>query len=371
MARLGVKGAVVGGEYLPGDIDVANGIIQQVGLPPGASGMAIPGFVDLQVNGFGGVDFANASPERWDEANRALLRTGVTQYVANLISSDIHRMRDVLHTARGIVSTQASDGAQLLGMHLEGPFLSTPKAGIHPIQNLMAPSLTDFLNWLEEGPVVMTTVAPEVSGATEFIREAVKRGIIVSLGHSHASAEEALAGFDAGASTVTHIFNAMSGVSARDPGLAGAALLRPDVMVQLIVDFVHVDKVLVSLLSHWAGKRLVLVTDCLPVAGTDDTELVFGGKEIRLENDRAVDREGVLAGSVLTMPQALRNAVSAGMADIDAVNAATLNPRKVLQNATGALRPGEVADVVILSDDLDVREVHFGHHIYEPEKTLQ
>ena len=371
MARLGVKGAVVNGEYLAGDIEVSDGVVQQVGLPPGSFGTAIPGFVDLQVNGFAGVDFAHASSEQWLEANRALVRTGVTHYVANLISTDPDHMHQVLQAADGIVTQHESEGAQLLGMHLEGPFLSRPKAGIHPTQQLKSPSVADFVSWIDSGPVVMTTVAPEIEGATEFIQEAVKRGVVVSLGHSESSAKGALAGFSAGATTVTHIFNAMSGVSARNPGLAGAALLRPDVTVQLIVDFVHVDEVLVSLVIQWAGQRLALVTDCLPLAGTDHTSLTFAGKEIRLENGRAVDPSGVLAGSVLTMPQALRNAVSAGMSEIDAINAATLNPRTVLGKSPRALSPGAIADVVILTDELEVHRVQREHEIYEPEKTLQ
>ena len=358
MSQLGVSGAVVGGAYVPGDVSVADGVIDQVGLPPGRGGLAIPGFVDLQVNGFAGVDFLSADLDQWQEANRHLARTGVTEYVANMISAHPDQTSRALAVANRVSGQSQAGGARLLGVHVEGPFLAPPKAGIHPTSHLAQPDKAQLVQWIELGPVVMVTLAPELPGAKDLIASLGGEGIVVSLGHSEATYEEALAGFDAGATTVTHLFNAMSGISAREPGLAGAALSRPDVWLQLIIDLMHVDPALVKLVVSHAPERIVAVTDCLSVTGTKLTHLRFGDSDIDVVDGRAVNADGVLAGSVLQMDQALRHAVSCGMSTIDAVNATSRNPLAVLNRPTESLlAPGSVADVVVVSDSLDVETV--------------
>jgi N-acetylglucosamine-6-phosphate deacetylase len=365
MARLGVRGAIVDGAYVAGDVDVADGVITSVGLPPGSHGIAIPGFVDLQVNGFAGIDFAHATEEQWREANRELARTGVTHYVANLISTDIPTTERVLATARGVRSSHSDQEAHLVGVNLEGPFLSDVKAGIHPKDKLQQPVADMFQRWVDTKSVAMTTIAPELPGALELIRQAVAAGVCVSLGHSNADVGEAQKGFDAGATTVTHLFNGMSGISARTPGLAGVALARPDIWLQIIADGIHVDPVLLRLVMNCAPHRIVLVSDCLPIAGTSDESFLLDGKEIRLSNGRAVDDVGVLAGSVLTMQQALENMIELGMDAIQAINAATVNPRRALGLGDSTLSPGAPSDLVVLSDEHEVTLVHVGSQRWE------
>ena len=358
MPLLGVSGAVIGGAYVPGDVSIDDGVIDRVGLPPGRGGLATPGFVDLQVNGFAGVDFLSANRDQWQEAERHLARTGVTEYVANMISSAPDQTSRALAQARGVWGESQAGGARLAGVHVEGPFLAPPRAGIHPSAHLAQPDKAQLVQWVESGPIVMMTLAPELPGATDLIAALRGEGIVVSLGHSEATYEEAMEGFDAGATTITHLFNAMSGISAREPGLAGAALSRPDVWLQLIIDLMHVDPVLVKLVASHAPERIVAVTDCLSVTGTDLTHLRFADSDIEVVDGRAVNAEGVLAGSVLQMDQALRHAVSCGMSTVDAVNATTRNPLAVLNRPTQSLlAPGSVADVVVLSDSLDVQTV--------------
>ena len=358
MARLGVKGAIIGGEYIAGDLSIVDGLIDQVGLPAGDSGMAVPGFVDVQVNGFGGIDLSSASTDEWLHANRLLANTGVTSYLANIISNDATAIDRILLVAEDVRRHDYAAASHLLGLHLEGPFLAPVKAGIHSREFLTDPTPDLFAKWCELGPVVMTTIAPELPGALQLIREAATSGVVVSLGHSNCTAEEAQLGFEAGAATVTHIFNAMAAVSARAPGLAGMALSREEVWLQLILDFVHVDQTLAKVLISLAPQRLILVTDCLPATGTLGTSFALGGTGLQWLDGKAVNSEGTLAGSVLTMDQALRNAVSLGMSEIDAVNATSLNPMRLLDPLSqGPLNPGMPADVIVLNDNLEIDDV--------------
>lgn len=371
MSRLGVAGAIIGGHYVPGDISVAGGVVDQVGLPPGDRGLAIPGFVDVQVNGFGGVDLTTATQEQWHEANRLLATTGVTNYLANLISNDAATIDNAVATAQKVHEGATSEGAELIGVHLEGPFLSPQKAGIHATEFLKDPTVTLLETWSNSGPVVMTTLAPELPGALPLIESLVASGVVVSLGHSNSTADQAHAGFDAGATSVTHLFNAMSGITARAPGLAGIALSREDVWLQLILDFLHVDRTLADLVLRFAPHRIVLVTDCLPITATSGTHFTLGGTEIELREGRAVNSDGVLAGSVLTMDQALRNALACGMTDIDAVNATSLNPRRLLNpQSESPLTPGTTADIVIMTDSWEIDAVfHRGTNVTMQEVT--
>lgn len=348
----------MGGVYVPGDISLRDGFVDSVGLPPGASGLAIPGFVDLQVNGFAGVDFTTASVEQWKGANQQLAATGVTSYLANLVTNDQEAISEALAVAREVHDNPDPRGATLVGAHLEGPFLSSEKAGIHPKTYLKAPGADLVEHWLATGPVAMMTIAPELDGALSLIDTLVQHGVVASLGHSNSTSGEALAGFEAGATTVTHIFNAMSGITARAPGLAGAALSREDIWLQLILDFLHVDQLLAEILLKVAPHRIVLVTDCLSVTGTEGTHFTLGGTELQLIEGKAINSAGVLAGSVLTMDQALRNAVACGMSDVDAVNATSLNPLRVLNPSCDApLIPGAPADVLVVSDSWDIERV--------------
>jgi N-acetylglucosamine-6-phosphate deacetylase len=210
------------------------------------------------------------------------------------------------------------------------------------------------------GPVVGITLAPELPGALELIGELARRGVLVALGHSDATAAEAHAGFDAGARTVTHVFNAMSTPTSRAPGLAGVALVRPDVLVQLICDGEHLAPETAALVLATAPGRFVLVTDALSAAGAPDGDYCLGHDvEVLLRDGRARNRDGGLAGSVLSLSGALRGAVEAGASVEDAVAAATTRPARLLRrDDLGRLRPGDPADLVVLDDALEVRTTY-------------
>jgi N-acetylglucosamine-6-phosphate deacetylase len=355
MRRLGVAAAVVDGVLVPGDIGVLDGAVAAVGLPGAGSGLAVPGLVDLQVNGYAGVDFLSAPADGWHQAGRALARGGVTAYVANLITCAAPVLRTALETAGEVARSTPPGTARLLGAHLEGPYLSPQRAGAHPVEHLRPPSVHEVTGWLDSGPVVGLTLAPELAGALEVVAFLRARGVLVALGHSEATAAEAQAGFDAGAATVTHVFNAMSTPTARDPGLAGVALSRPDVAVQLICDGVHLAAETASLVLAAARSRFVLVTDALSAAAAGDGPHPMGGAEVTVSGGRATRPDGTLAGSVASLAGCLSRAVQLGASVEDAVAAATTRPAALVGLDLGRLRPGDPADLVVLDDALTVR----------------
>jgi N-acetylglucosamine-6-phosphate deacetylase len=340
--RLGVEAAVVAGELVPGDIEIRDRRIEDVGLARGGTGIAAPGFVDLQVNGYGGIDLLT-EPERWPEVDAMLAEIGVTTWQPTLISAPPEE------TLRAL-------GAIELGVHLEGPFLALP--GAHPPQCLREPDLELLGSFFAAGRVSSVTLAPELPGALELIEELRRRGTVVSLGHSGADAGAAHAAFDRGAQTVTHLFNVMRRFAHRDPGLAGAALARDDVIVQLICDGVHLADETVLLSWRAARGRLALASDAIAAAGLGDGRFQLGGTEIEVEGGVSRTREGTLAGGTGTVPEAVRRLVRLGVPLAEAVDAGTRVPARLLgRTDVGGLEPGARADVVVLDDDLRISRV--------------
>ena len=355
--RLGVEAAVVGGELVPGDAEVVDGTIAGYGLSaPNGRGIAVPGFLDLQVNGFAGVDLMGADSEGYRRAGEALLETGVTAYLPAFISAP----EEELLLALGSVPI-APDGPRILGVHLEGPFLAPTRLGIHPASSRRDPDLALLERLLDAGPVRLLTLAPELPGADALIDVLLLRGIAVSCGHTDATAEEATAAFDRGARAVTHLFNAMRPFRHRDPGLAGAALARDDVVVQIILDGVHLAEETARVVWQAAASRVALVTDAMAGAGSVDGAYVIGGVEVELRDGVARGPGGVLAGSTLTMVEAVRNLHALDVPLPEAVSAASAVPAGVLSLPTlGRLGPGSPADVVVLDDNLEIDRVFVG-----------
>ena len=357
MTRLGVAMALVDGELVPGDVGVADDRVVEVGLPAAAGGLAVPGFVDLQVNGYAGADFLTSGEDGWVHAARALARAGVTAFVANLITSPEPMTTAALAVASRLVGGgMPDDAARLVGVQLEGPFLSPARAGTHPVEHLRPPSVRLVERWLDAGPVVGMTVAPELPGALDVIALLARRGALASLGHSDATAEQANAAFDAGARTVTHVFNAMSAPTARAAGVAGAALGRSDVAVQVICDGVHLSRDTERLVVAAAADRFVLVTDALAAAGSDAQRHRLGEVEIEVVDGAARRPDGTLVGSVLSMAGAVRRVVESGATVEQALAAATYRPADLVgRRELGRLAVGGVADVAVLHDTFAVR----------------
>jgi N-acetylglucosamine-6-phosphate deacetylase len=352
--RLGVEAALVRGVLVPGDVDVEDGVVVAVGLAGGTSGhVAVPGFVDLQVNGFGGVDFLAASTEDYAIAGEALLQAGVTAYQPTFITAAEQTLVDAL---RALPAKTA--GPRILGAHLEGPFLSAERLGTHPHEHRRDPDLELLDRLLDVGRVAEMTLAPELPGADAVIRRLLERGVVVSAGHTNATATEANEAFDLGVSTVTHLLNAMRPFRSRDPGIVGVALTRPDVFVQLIVDGHHLAEETVRLVWAAAAGRLALVSDATAGALGNGGSYQLGDVSIEVAGGVPMREDGVLAGTVLTMIDAVRNLHALGIGFEDAVGAATAVPARIVgRPELGVLEPGGPADVVVLDDSLEIVRV--------------
>jgi N-acetylglucosamine-6-phosphate deacetylase len=359
--RLGVEAALVDGRFAAGDVEVEEGRVVDVGLPGGRRGrVAVPGFVDLQVNGFGGVDFLAADREDYDVAGEALLRSGVTAYQPTFITASEDALCDALRT-------MPSNGhrPRIIGAHVEGPFLSPDKLGTHPRVHRRDPDVDLLERLLAAGRVSEVTLAPELPGADELIRRLLAEGIVVSAGHSNATSAEAHEAFDLGITTVTHLFNAMRPLGSRDPGVVGAALTRDDVFVQVIVDGHHLADDVVRLVWAAARGRTALVSDATAAAAGDAGSYRLGDVEIEVAGGPPMREDGVLAGTVLTMLDAVRNLHALGVPLEDAVAAASTVPARIVgRDDLGVLEPGGPADIVVLDDRLEITDVLCGEGVH-------
>ena len=352
--RLGVGAALVDGTLVPGDVEVTDGQVAAVGLSSAnGNGIASPGFVDLQVNGFAGVDFFSADSDGYRRAGRGLLECGVTAYQPTFITSP----EEQLVAALAEVPLNGAS-PRVLGAHLEGPFISAERLGTHPAEARRDPDPVLLARLLDAGPVSHVTLAPELPGAHELVELLCERGVTVSCGHSDATAAEAREAFARGAKTVTHIFNAMRPFAAREPGLAGAALVTGDVVVQVILDGVHLAEDTARLVWQAAGGRVALVTDAIAAAHAGDGAYTIAGVDFEVEDGVARNADRVLAGSTVCMIDAVRNLVAVGASVEAALSAATVLPARIAgRPELGTLAPGTVADVIVLDDSLEIQRV--------------
>jgi N-acetylglucosamine-6-phosphate deacetylase len=350
-----VKAALVDGRIVDGDVSIEEGAIAAVGIQPaGSEGIALPGFVDVHINGVAGVDFLDADPDGYRRAGEALAGTGVVAYQPTFVSSPLdaypEALRAVADAMRG-----GGGGPAIVGVHLEGPFLSSAWPGAHDPAHLLTPDLAVAERLLDGGPVTTMTVAPELDGGLDLVELLVAAGVVVSCGHSDADAEQAHAAFDAGARAITHIHNAHRRWRARDPGLGGVALVRPDVTVMAIVDGVHLAPETAYGAFLASRGRFCLVTDAIEAALLDADDSELGGRSVTIRDGAVRLPDGTLAGSVLTMDVALRNLVASGASLEAAAHATSTAPARLLgRDDLGALRPGAPAHVAVVDDDLEV-----------------
>ena len=322
-----------------------------------------PGFIDVHVHGWGGHD-AMGSVEDLDGMARALLRHGVTSFLPSGWSMPIPVLQAFADRVRTWIPGAPRDGSQPLGFNLEGPFLSAARKGAHNPDYLATPA---DVRWSEIEPLVeglrLTTIAPEIPGALELIGRLRDLGVRVAIGHSGADVTTAMAGYDAGGSTTTHLFNGMTGIEHRAPGVAVAALTRDDAYVELIADGHHVDAAVWPIV--WRTKpaeRLLLVSDAISLAGMGDGRVALGGQEMEVKGGRCtIVGTDTLAGSVIALDSSVRNLVAAGAGLPAAVRAASGNPAGMLGvTDRGRLAAGLRADVVELDASLAVRRVMRG-----------
>ena len=350
-ARVVTPDGVIG----PAAITLEDGLVTGVRTLPAGSPVPdrtiVPGFVDLQVNGIDDIDVATAQGADWDRLDRRLLAQGVTTWYPTIISAPLDTYAEALGRIDAAAHRPPGARPAIAGVHLEGPFLGTA-VGVHSAAVVVPIDGA----WLARLPplVRLVTLAPEADGAPDAIRHLTANGVVVALGHSTASYEQAAAAVDAGARLVTHLFNAMGPLHHRRPGLVGAALADDRLAVSLIADAIHVHPALLATVFRAKGAgRVVLVTDAVAWRAPS-----MAGLGVSVVDGAPRTPDGTLAGSVLTMDQALRTVVGAGVALVDAVTAASTTPATVLGLADrGRIAAGLRADLVALSPALAVEAV--------------
>jgi N-acetylglucosamine-6-phosphate deacetylase len=332
-----------------------------------------PGFVDIHMHGGAGLDVMRASPAELPRLNTFLTTHGVTGYFPTTVAAPLdqtcralERLADSIEAAQAFAGNGDAVQARPLGIHLEGPFLSHKRRGVHPPEYLVEPTLQVFeLLWqAARGHVRMMTIAPELPGALEVIAEAARRNVCVSIGHSDASMETARSAVQAGARHATHTFNAMRPLDHREPGIVGEVLTSKRLSADIIVDGIHVDPEVVQIFLRMKGlERAVLITDATAAAGMPDGTYQLGPIQVEVKDGRCT-MDGKLAGSVLTMDRAVRNVIQfAGWSLQDAVRAATLNPALAAGLAHhGRLAPGAEANLVVLSPSGEVQKTMVRGH---------
>jgi N-acetylglucosamine-6-phosphate deacetylase len=351
------------GEWVTGFIQIKGSHIRQVGagpapypvthpLPPEV--VILPGFIDLQINGAFGVDLT-LNPGGIAALSRQLPAHGVTAFLPTIITSPLECYPKLLAACD---LTPAPAGAQPLGLHLEGPFLHPDRRGAHDPAALCLPTRENLANLLHPRLVRLITLAPELPGGLDAIREIRRQGIVAGIGHSTAGYEEAWKMFEAGAGYAVHLFNAMPALHHRQPGLAGA-LLQPDAPpVGLIADGIHVHPAMLRLAYAARGiEGITLVSDAMAAAGLGPGTYTLGQQQVTVDAQGARLANGVLAGSAILLDEAVRNMVNLGICSLaEAASMASLIPAQVLGLAgrKGQLLPGYEADLVALDADLNV-----------------
>jgi N-acetylglucosamine-6-phosphate deacetylase len=343
---------------------ISDGRVTEVGqgAPPHrpdvelAGGLLVPGFVDLQVNGYFGVEFAAADPAGWARVVSGLPATGVTAFLPTIITAPSGRLAAALRSAAGLIAGLPS-GARALGIHLEGPFISPLRRGAHNAEWITdpVPAEVDRLIDAASGQLRLVTLAPERDGAIAAIDRFTRAGALVSVGHSDATSAQVAAAVDAGARMVTHLFNGQRPLHHREPGVPGHALADQRVTSGLIADLRHVAAEVCMIAFTAAPGRICLVTDAAACAGMPPGRYLLGGEPITLPAGGAppVRADGTLAGSALRMDDAVANMVTAGAGLPDAVAAASRVPADLIGRPDlGRIAPGAAADLVWLDDGL-------------------
>lgn len=373
MSALTLRGGrvVTPGGVVDGDVVVQDGRIAAVGLAPPATGDVVelggrwllPGFIDVHVHGGGGAQCNTGDPAEVRRVAAFHAKHGTTSLLATTVAAPVDDLRRALGAIEDARASQAAGEAEILGAHLEGPFLNPAWPGAMEGDAFVAPDVDVLMRLLASGRVRSMSLAPEVPGALAVIERADAQGVLVSLGHTDATYRQAHAAVEAGARAVTHAFNAMRPLHHREPGMVGAALDLDELTCEVICDGIHVDPVVVRLLVERKGpKGTMLVTDAIEATGLADGEYRLGERRVVVRDGRAtLPGHDTIAGSTLTMDRALRNVIAfTGVSVADAATMAATTPARTLGlgDRKGAIAPGLDADLVILEpDDLELAGV--------------
>ncbi|WP_254782304.1 N-acetylglucosamine-6-phosphate deacetylase [Bacillus sp. OK048] len=333
--------------------------LEKIDIPVNKS--VAPGFIDVHIHGAAGADTMDATIDALETIAKALPAEGTTSFLATTITQKHENIEKALKNAADYLNSYNTSGkADILGVHLEGPFINGKHAGAQPREYIINPDIELFKQWqsLAEGSIKLVTLAPELENGTNFVSYLNENGVIASIGHSDAIYEEVEKAVHAGAKQVTHLFNAMRGIHHREPGVAGSALVFKELMVELIADGIHVRPEVMKLIINAKGTEgMLLITDAMRAKCLKNGTYDLGGQDVAVADGKALLADGTLAGSILKMNDSLKNITEAAdLSLLEAVQMASVNPAKQLNvyDRKGSISLGKDADITVLNDEYQV-----------------
>ncbi|MBO0587126.1 N-acetylglucosamine-6-phosphate deacetylase [Sporosarcina sp. E16_8] len=356
-------------DSISGDIYIENGEIIEVAAAinkvadiridaMGKDWIVVPGFIDVHIHGSSGFDVMDATPEALNGLASALPREGTTSFLATTMTQSDEAIAKALHNASLFNADERQ--AEMVGVHLEGPFISAVRAGAQPIEHITTPSFIHFEQWqeLSGNRIKIVTVAPEVENGLAFIEDVTASGVIASIGHTDATSDIVRNAVEVGATHVTHLYNQMSPFHHREPGVVGASLVEDPLTVEIIVDQIHCHPKSVELAYRQKGSnRIILITDAMRAKGLPPGTYDLGGQDVEVTNKDARLPDGTLAGSILTMENAAKNMKSitnCTLAELVAMTSTNAAEQLGLSNK-GRIEPGKDADLTIIDEDWNVQ----------------
>jgi len=350
--------------YNSGSIQVKDGKIEAVwdqfpGVSPtldAENHILMPGFIDLHIHGAMGADVMDATPDALRTIARFCAQNGVTRFLATTLTASHEDTLAALHNIRHVMD-EGSGGAVIMGAHLEGPYINPNKSGAQGTEQIRLPDLDELREYLDVGVIRLVSLAPEMPGAEDLIALCKERGVTVSIAHTDATYEQTCTAIEQGIRHSTHTFNAMRGLHHREPGTLGAVLDDKRVACELIADTIHVHPVAMRTLWQMKGEEgVILITDAMRAAGMPEGAYTLGSYDVTVKDGKATLADGTLAGSILTMPQALWNMQSVTKAPLSSLVAATSANavRSIGESRVGGLGVGMAADFVLLGERFEV-----------------
>lgn len=365
--KIVLKDRIVCGKALAYDEKIS-GIVCPCSIPEGAEvidalgNYVAPGFIDLHIHGYLGEDSSDGSAEGIRVMAEGIAKNGVTAWLPTTMTVSVDQLTKAFDTIASLMEESKSwNGAAILGVNAEGPYINPKKKGAQAEEHILTPTAEFFKKYADV--IKITTVAPEMDKDFAMLKKLRRdTDILPSMGHTNATYEEARAAIDNGVGHITHLFNAQTALQHRNPGVVGAALTS-DVTVELICDTFHIHKALFSLVAKCKGDKLCLITDCTRAGGMPDGEYDLGGQKFYLKGIECLLEDGTIAGSVLRMNDAVRNVKdNTDLPLYEVVNAASLNPAKAIRvdGTKGSIEAGKDADLVIFDEDIRIQKTIIG-----------
>ena len=343
---------------------------EEIALPAGA--IVLPGFIDEHIHGAGGSDGMDGTVEDIATIAKTVAAEGTTSFLVTTMTQSKENITKAMQAVKAYREADSKEGARVVGIHLEGPFIAAAHKGAQPLEYMAEPAIQAFdeYNAASGNAIKIVSLAPEVDGAEEFIRHLDKNGIVASIGHSGAKYADIQKAVDAGAKNVTHTYNAQSALHHREIGVVGSAMLLDELNCELIADTIHVSVPAMKLLiKNKPADKITLITDAMRAKGIPDGVSELGGQTVYVKNGEARLEDGTLAGSVLRMNRAIENIVTkVGVPFLKTVDFATINPAKTLgiDNEAGSIKVGKRADFTVINENYDVLlTVRGGEIVYQ------